>query len=259
MNVNRNTLFHEPLAALQNKLLRLLKDHDGLKEELVNASEKLRECQSNKDCAELYKTYLKVVLDATYKRENELVNDEFCDSNSVNDINEIISILTDAERLCQHFESQSIMILNEEMVKCFRWRKGALLYMYCATIHSDPNRKTVMKESHLKKLLSDGMMYLVNAVTTSKSSLHNFASNSSDSLALINKVACNSTELLAMMYAGEMGYWYETLPSQKTSSSEGYPTRELTMALLSNYVQIVERPEFHGWSSKKAKELLNTL
>lgn len=66
----------------------------------------------------------------------------------------------------------------------------------------------------------------------------------------------SSTHLLALMYAGEMCYWFIT--SSKESTDSVRAARNLGMEMLDIYVQATEQiPDLkQGWSNDQAKKYL---
>uniref|UniRef100_A0A8C2BB77 Uncharacterized protein n=1 Tax=Cyprinus carpio TaxID=7962 RepID=A0A8C2BB77_CYPCA len=90
-----------------------------------------------------YKLY--VVLDITFYEENRLVDQEFPEDTSPFKIQQLLQDLTEPEVLVQS-------VLGLELLECLYWRRGALLYMYCHTLHQRKQWIKKNKATFLKVL-----------------------------------------------------------------------------------------------------------
>lgn len=68
----------------------------------------------------------------------------------------------------------------------------------------------------------------------------------------------SSTHLLALMYAGEMCYWFITSASDTTDAERA--ARNLGEEMLDTYIQATEQiQELQGWSNDQAKKYLSEM
>lgn len=159
------------------------------------------------------------VLDSTYIEECNLVNEEFHDEASpYTRILYLIGTLNSIVQLAQTTvkEKQPIEVLGSEILECIHWRKGALMYMYCHTLNSKPEKEF---PPHYKQCLEKGISFLKSmlccqstpAWLTEHSTVttDNLLAGEEDDYSsfLYSQGILSSTHLLALMYCGEMCYW----------------------------------------------------
>lgn len=69
----------------------------------------------------------------------------------------------------------------------------------------------------------------------------------------------DSSDMLALMYAGEMCYWYYDLSNQSPPLNI-FPARQMAVHFLQKYVKLSKEPCFgQSWSCDRAISLLNLL
>uniref|UniRef100_A0A3P8TV87 Uncharacterized protein n=1 Tax=Amphiprion percula TaxID=161767 RepID=A0A3P8TV87_AMPPE len=81
------------------------------------------------NASKLLQDYTQVILDITFYEENKLVDQEFPEDCSAFKIQQLLEDLTDPEVL------KFLSVLGQELLECLYWRRGALRYMYCHTLH----------------------------------------------------------------------------------------------------------------------------
>ncbi|XP_059158472.1 RAB7A-interacting MON1-CCZ1 complex subunit 1-like [Physella acuta] len=162
-------------------------------------------------------TVAQFILDLTYIEECKLVDTEF-PPDSFPRVSYILDTLSSIEHLAKKVmpNKEPIEVLLSEIIECIRWRKGALLYMYCHTLNSPsqaPNFPT-----HYQKCLEDGIDQLKWMLCTRSSPkwLLDLSMDDSekvpdleeDSDFLSSQGILSDTHLLALMYCGELCYWH---------------------------------------------------
>ncbi|XP_042585880.1 UPF0600 protein C5orf51 homolog [Cyprinus carpio] len=215
----------------------------------------------------LLQDYTQVVLDITFYEENRLVDQEFPEDTSPFKIQQLLQDLTEPEvlagRLVPSQEVQSVLGL--ELLECLYWRRGALLYMYCHTLHQ---RKQWIKKNKATflKCLQEGVRYLMRMLQVRNSVKLNDGVVFHDS-ATANFLAegiFSDTHLLTMMYIGEMCFWavkYEDCSMDTTERKEDrLHFRDIGTQILHKYVLACEGPlQGQGWNTENAKEILSIL
>ena len=90
------------------------------------------------------------VLDFTYYHECSLANAEFTSTSSLDVIMNIIQMLSLPVQLCGP-PGGLARLLGTELLECLYWRVGAMLYMYCYSLHEKEEKKeNIDKERFLK-------------------------------------------------------------------------------------------------------------
>lgn len=185
--------------------------------------------------------------------------------------------------------------VGNDLAECLYWRKGALIYMYhsategrLATEPNKPELARLMKcgVDNLKKMLSVRQEFKVIDNDA-------FVHDEGNTLQLIQRGLFSDTHVLALMYAGEMCYWFVKWVGEESNFGEGRndsgdpsPTstsssttnasssttspiesplprhtfRSIGIELLTRYKEAVAGPlKSGGWSAEKAQEILDFL
>uniref|UniRef100_A0A3P8RKV8 Uncharacterized protein n=1 Tax=Amphiprion percula TaxID=161767 RepID=A0A3P8RKV8_AMPPE len=79
--------------------------------------------------SKLLQDYTQIILDITFYEEKKLVDQEFPEDCSPFKIQQLLEDLTEPEVL------KILPVLGLELLECLDWRRGALLYMSCHTLH----------------------------------------------------------------------------------------------------------------------------
>lgn len=209
-----------------------------------------------------FQDYAKILLDLTYFEENELVEEDFKSASAERRLVSIIDKLNGLECLCQEcFESDILHTLGTEMAECLLWRKGALFYMFCQTKQADKEWMKQNKQT-FRKFLYSGIMYLSSMLSLQrpiKKEEIQLTSNS-DVMALLEKGIFSDCHLLALMYAGEMCYWYViATPSEEVCPLSTECAKKMGENFLESYSCAIDGPlNSKGWNADRAKELLGT-
>lgn len=219
----------------------------------------------SKDICQVLQEFAQAVFDFTYHDECKLVDEEFPESNSRERIQIIFDNLDQILELAKRLNpgKEVSCILGDEITECLFWRRGALLYMYCSTVQEKEDRLNKQKQEFVQNLntgISSLKRMLEARGKNSEEKLPDEARND-NTLSLINIGVYSDTHLLAMMYAGEMCYWYcsKDLPREVTLS-DIKEIKTLGTNLLSLYVEAIKGPlSGQGWSTDRAEELLKLL
>ncbi|GFR72490.1 UPF0600 protein C5orf51 [Elysia marginata] len=165
-----------------------------------------------------------LVLDFTYVEECCLVDQDFLLQAAYERVTYIIETLSSVESLTIKAapDNNPRDVLSPSLAECIHWRKGALLYMYCHTVNSRCSREQL--PVHFLQCLQTGSKHLVAMLSTRSLPLWlNIASDrmseqemagagtSDDGPDLLSQGIYSDTHLLALMYLGEMCYWYAQL------------------------------------------------
>ncbi|XP_060576148.1 RAB7A-interacting MON1-CCZ1 complex subunit 1-like [Ruditapes philippinarum] len=202
--------------------------------------------------------FAEAVLDFTYHDEQILTNiDEFPEQNSKERIAVIFVYLDKIKSMCGKISPGSRLeeLLGNEIAECILWRKGALLYGYCETVRKDEERlQRGMIE--YRQNLQKGIHYLQSLFKIRDAVLDTaHIPGENDTLELLKMGIYSSTHLLALMYTGEMCYWFLTSSNESTDAER--VTCNLGMEVLETYIQATEQmPELGGWSNDQAKKYL---
>ncbi|KPP79277.1 UPF0600 protein C5orf51-like, partial [Scleropages formosus] len=198
----------------------------------------------------LLQDYTQVILDITFYEENQLVDQEFPEDASPYKIQQLLQDLTEPEMLAGRLAptQEVTSVLGLELLECLYWRRGALLYMYCHTLHQ---RKQWIKKNKATflKCLQEGVRYLLRMLQVRNS---------------VKLSIFSDTHLLTLMYIGEMCFWavkYEDFSLETAGwKEERIPFRDIGTQILHKYVQLCEGPlQGQGWNTENAKEILSIL
>ncbi|CAF91874.1 unnamed protein product, partial [Tetraodon nigroviridis] len=86
----------------------------------------------------------------TFYEENKLVDQEFPEDCSPFKIQQLLQDLTEPEILAGKLAPGQESVLGLELLECLYWRRGALLYMYCHTLHQRKQWIKKNKDTFLK-------------------------------------------------------------------------------------------------------------
>ncbi|KAM4745822.1 RAB7A-interacting MON1-CCZ1 complex subunit 1 [Anableps anableps] len=215
----------------------------------------------------LLQDYTQVILDITFYEENQLVDQEFPEDSSPFKIQQLLQDLTEPEvlvaRLTPGQEAQSV--LGTELLECLYWRRGALLYMYCHTLHQRKQWIKKNKDTFIK-CIQEGVRYLMRMLqvrNTVKLS-DGVVLHDSSTASILSEGIFSDTHLLTMMYIGEMCFWavkYEDCSADPTDhKDDGLQFRDIGTQILNKYVNACEGPlQGQGWNTENAKEILSIL
>ncbi|XP_069077555.1 RAB7A-interacting MON1-CCZ1 complex subunit 1 isoform X1 [Pleurodeles waltl] len=287
MSVQIESLLQERAESLEKRwesLERAASREDCFFEKASATLERLktfcREGDENLDICMFLQLYAQTVLDITYFEENTLVDGNFPEDSSLEQVTDIINILSEPENLIKLLKDREEHAnLTLELLECLYWRRGALLYMYCHTIRH--NEQKIDKSSDiLSKFLKEGISYLLTMLNVKcPVKLEGGVSfQDLNTATLLSQGVFSDTHLLAMMYAGEMCYWIlkhcegkETpqcnVSDAETSKDKGDSFQKDTLdfqdigeKMLLKYVSVCEGPlKGQGWSTENAIEILDFL
>ncbi|KAL4235889.1 hypothetical protein ACF0H5_004278 [Mactra antiquata] len=203
--------------------------------------------------------YAEALLDFTYHDEQILSDiDEFPAQTTKERIAQIFGYLDKINTMCEKVSPGCRLeeLLGYEIAECLLWRKGALLYGYCSTVKKDDKRLHAECQEY-RQCLQKGVRYLQSLFKIRDAILNTtHVLGENDTLELLKMGIYSSTHLLALMYAGEMCYWYITSANENTDSVRA--ARNLGMEMLDIYIQATEQivELKHGWSNDQAKQYL---
>ncbi|XP_028844944.1 RAB7A-interacting MON1-CCZ1 complex subunit 1 [Denticeps clupeoides] len=215
----------------------------------------------------LLQDYTQVILDITFYEENQLVDQEFPEESSLFQVQQLLQDLTEPEvlatRLAPTEEVQNVLGL--ELLECLYWRRGALLYMYCHTLHQRKQWIKQNKDTFLK-CLQEGVRYLMRMLQVRNSVKLNedVVFHDSTTANFLSEGFFSDTHLLTMMYIGEMCFWavkYEDCSVDRVDRREDrLHFRDIGTQVLHKYVSACEGPlQGQGWNTENAKEILSIL
>ena len=206
--------------------------------------------------------YTQAVLDMTFHDENKLVDEEFPRSNSKERMQALLEQLRmPTELLLAVPDAKVIDLLGEELLECLAWRQGALCYMYCSTV--DQTGRLQEDKPFFLQCASDGASYLQQMMSIRLSvSERDFSYHDAQALTLLKHGAYSDTHVIAMMYAGEMCYWYckHSTLSNTNPNGESFNASVVGRNMLTTYLNVIQGPlKGQGWQVDKARELLVAL
>ncbi|CAL8345028.1 unnamed protein product [Lota lota] len=215
----------------------------------------------------LLQDYTQVILDITFYEENKLVDQEFPEDSSPFKIQQLLQDLTEPEVLAGRLApaQEVCSVLGLELLECLYWRRGALLYMYCHTLHQRKQWIKKNKDTFLK-CIQEGVRYLMRMLQVRNSVklndgvvLHDTATAN-----FLSEGIFSDTHLLTMMYIGEMCFWavkYEDCSVDMMDRKEDrLQFRDIGTQILNKYVLACEGPlQGQGWNTENAKEILSIL
>ncbi|KAG7331911.1 hypothetical protein KOW79_003745 [Hemibagrus wyckioides] len=259
--------------------LRAEKQDDDYLQNASSVLEKLKSLYTHagesSSLPRLLQDYTQVILDITFYEENKLVDQEFPEEISPFKIQQLLQDLTEPELLAARLApSQEVQaVLGLELLECVYWRRGALLYMYCHTLHQ---RKQWIKKNKATflKCVQEGVRYLMKMLQV-RSSLKlsdGVVFHDSNTANLLTEGTLSDTHLLTMMYIGELCFWavkYEEgggggggvggMDSAQCRDDTLH-FRDIGTHILLKYVRVCEGPlQGQGWNTENAKEILNIL
>ncbi|XP_061756349.1 RAB7A-interacting MON1-CCZ1 complex subunit 1 isoform X2 [Nerophis ophidion] len=155
-------------------------------------------------------------------------------------------------------------VLGLELLECLYWRRGALLYMYCHTLHQRKQWIKQNKETFLK-CIQEGVRYLMRMLQVRNSVKLNdgVVLHDTATAGFLSEGIFSDTHLLTMMYIGEMCFWavkYEDYSSEMMDCKDRLQFRDIGTQILNKYVLACEGPlQGQGWNTENAKEILSVL
>ncbi|XP_053556406.1 RAB7A-interacting MON1-CCZ1 complex subunit 1 [Bombina bombina] len=221
--------------------------------------------------------YSKAVLDITFFEENQLVNEDFPEDSSQQKVKDLIQMLSEPELLAKEAnmgKEPPVVVLEDEVLECLYWRRGALLYMYSHTVR-EREGWLCRHASTFKQCLNDGVLFLLKMLKTrSPVNLNDVTFRDLSTATLLNQGIFSDVHVLALMYCGEMCYWMLKYCSDKEQSTDDGPHKECCNTsqfnlqdfkgtgekALETYIYVCEGPlSGHGWSTENAKNILQLL
>ncbi|KAK2143976.1 hypothetical protein LSH36_795g00049 [Paralvinella palmiformis] len=224
----------------------------------LKSVENVPELSSGESLQKWLKELTKVLLDLTHVEENILVDDGFHAVNSIPRMKDILKVLDIPLRL-NVGKNNILEVLGEELVECIHWRIGALCYMYCATLAQDENRQEEIGEDFIN-IARNGVSYLSRMLATRKCLTEDMSDVSvicEDVYHLLKMGAYSDTHVLAVMYIGELCYWFLKYGHSTDENEKSY-MRNVGRKQLRLYIKLTDS-YLHGWDSTRAKELLSLL
>ncbi|XP_063817572.1 RAB7A-interacting MON1-CCZ1 complex subunit 1 isoform X2 [Pseudophryne corroboree] len=253
---------------LQSPDAVLLKASDTLHRLHDICSKDLQNCEKS-SCLSLY---TQAILDITFYEENQLVDEEFPGDDSLQKVRELIQMLLEPEHLVEEskFLKQHI-VLDVDVQECLRWRRGALLYMYCHTV-GEREGWVLRDQRTFHQCLEDGVHNLMKMLHTRNPVQLNDEVSFQDinTAALLAKGIFSDIHVLALMYCGEMCFWALTYCMEVVQTSDAGPNsetcnkilnfKEVGEHVLETYVDACEGPlRGQGWNTDNAKKILQSL
>ncbi|XP_048256402.1 RAB7A-interacting MON1-CCZ1 complex subunit 1-like isoform X1 [Haliotis rufescens] len=213
---------------------------------------------TTKDCLQ---EYAQILLDFTFIHENELVDENFPETSTSSRIAKILgyfdSLLDLAKEVFPNI--QPMESLGVELMECVLWRKGALFYMYCHQTWPDTDR-LCRNKTNFQQNLRDGVTYLQEMLAVRRPLPADQCSgrDEDDTFTLMKSGIYSDTHLLALMYAGEMCYWF--VKGQKEEGFESmadFQAKDTGTRLLKSYIEAIKGPlQGAGWNTDRAQQIL---
>ncbi|XP_075040193.1 RAB7A-interacting MON1-CCZ1 complex subunit 1 [Mixophyes fleayi] len=231
-------------------------------------SKDIQNCD-NSSCLHLYS---QAILDITFFEENQLVDEEFPGDDSLQKVRELIQMLLEPENLLEECKlHKQDMVLDVDVQECLRWRRGALLYMYCHTV-GERESWLLRDQRTFHQCLEDGVYYLLKMLHT-RNPIHlndGVSVQDVNTATLLAKGIFSDIHVLALMYCGEMCSWAVMYCTEVVQTSEIGPNsetrnkilnfREVGENVLETYVGVCEGPlSGQGWNTDNAKKILQYL
>ena len=225
---------------------------------MLKSVENVPELSSGESLQKWLKDLSKVLLDLTHVEENILVDEGFPAENSIPRLKDILKVLDIPLRL--NVGNNNILeILGEEIIECIHWRIGALCYMYCATLAQDGSRQGEIGEDFIN-IARNGVSYLSRMLTTRKCLTEDMSDvnvNCEEVYHLLKLGAYSDMHVLAIMYIGELCYWFLKYGHSTDEDEKSY-MKNTGKKQLQLYIKLTGS-YLHGWNSTRAKELLSLL
>ncbi|KAM9331333.1 RAB7A-interacting MON1-CCZ1 complex subunit 1 [Gastrophryne carolinensis] len=245
----------DPLLLKASAALQSLKD------------EYLKDAQTC-DKSACLRLYSQAVLDITYYEENQLVDEEFANGDSLQKVQELIEMISAPECLAEEANScTQPLVLDVDIQECLHWRRGALFYMYCHTV-GERESWNLQDQRTFHRCLKDGVYYLLKMLKTRTPVQLNKEASFKDinTATLLEKGIFSDVHVLALMYCGEMCFWaLRYCPDVLAGSdSETHSIilnfKEVGEKVLNTYVSVCEGPlSGQGWNTDNAKKIMDYL
>ena len=178
---------------------------------------------------DILKAFIFVILDYTFFLENDLAEKNFATAEAKSTVYRLLEDLNKPRLIYDaHIAGQTSVIegrtqgddspndrtfdqaVGNDLAECLYWRKGALIYMYHSAtegrLASEPNKSEMAQllkcgVDNLKKMLSVRQEFKVIDNDA-------FVHDDGNTLQLIQRGLFSDTHVLALMYAGEMCFWF---------------------------------------------------
>lgn len=211
--------------------------------------------------SKLLQKYARAVLDLTFYEETKLTNDDFQAPNAKETMYGIIDNLDGIEKLCLEYTDNPAVLLGEEITECILWRKGALIYMYCATVVEAPEEFLRDSLPHFLQCLHDSVKHLEKMVNVRKPlrvSRDMVERDDDETYFLLSEGIFSSTTMLALAYVGELCYWFCKYYDPAKTAVERKEMVDVGMRFMKRYLRTCEGPlKGKGWNTDKAKDHLS--
>ena len=185
---------------------------------------------SNEERIDILKAFVFVILDYTFFVENDLAEKNFASAEAKSSIYQLLEDIDKPRVIYEtHIAAESSEdddgdesspsttpwpsfdeAVGNDLAECLYWRKGALIYMYHSAtegrLSTEPNKPELARllkcgVNNLKKMLSVRQEFKVIDNDA-------FVHDDGNTLQLIQRGLFSDTHVLALMYAGEMCYWF---------------------------------------------------
>ncbi|XP_074641302.1 RAB7A-interacting MON1-CCZ1 complex subunit 1-like [Tubulanus polymorphus] len=261
-DVGTKKLISETQKLLDNNS-RLQERSRRKNEFLIRSAENLKKVITQRETnnkEQLIQWFTQGILDMTFYEENILVDDEFSeDQNGRERLHLILDALNKPEKIIAEIygnDKKARDVLGGEIIETVNWRRGALLYMYCC---EERGKDAIWDKSHFEQCLKEGVLCL-KAMLDVRSPIEeewkDVLGNDKETYELLSKGIFSDTHVLALMYGGEMCYWF----FEQSPASMEFNCQQIGQILLQKYIDLVNGPlKGKGWNSSRANELLGFL
>ncbi|XP_062575006.1 RAB7A-interacting MON1-CCZ1 complex subunit 1-like [Saccostrea cucullata] len=259
---------------LTDEFTRLLETAEGIEKKIPKDKKHLLECVIQKCKSSLAKEdasimgasqeYAKAVLDYTFIDESLLVDSSFPRDSCKPRIHSIFNDINGIENAVKKLKAEKgnkevVDVLGPDIVECMLWRKGALMYMYCATIQEEDKDRIKEDPQCYAEQIECGIENLQKMLSIRQPHEVQKDGKERDVETLLSLGIYSDTHLLAMMYASELCYWYSQLKKDhQVNCSSVLDEKQIGVKYLQDYLKAVKGPlSVQGWSSERAEQLLD--
>jgi len=228
------------------------------------------------DASKILKDYAQAVLDFTFIDEQRVVDRDFPkdERQRMHDIvsqldkpfifaRSVASLVSIQSEISPNpaIELMVVNLLTIELVECLHWRKGALGFMFSATMIQQ-NRNEELEDDFLESSIKhlESMMEVRKKYDTSAQiSPRVVKGRGGDEIEeLTRNGVWSDSHLLALMYTGEMCYWRYSC--WKGTAIENVEYKKKAIDVLSTYENLVTKfTSLKGWKADRAQQLLKEL